>query len=586
MEQRCDVCKIPVFQAYLLPHLTQRAELDNLLRSNDSRLLSHFATHCQLITSSSPAELQQYDAEIIRLKAALEKMEHDRAAVEEYSLLCRSILSPIRRLPSEILIEIFGWLIPGIDTWGIFDHSRDVDSRVVEEKKRLANADLLGISQVCASWHRIIMGTPALWSVIDLKLCRWVSRQQPRMTNLLKSVLDREGNFPLTLGVQFQFRGLPASSALRLLAQHSRRWKIASISVAPRHIKSHLSALEGNLPLLETLMIDARGGSLDVFKTISFFAVAPRLADLRFRGPLAALAKMPLEQLNTLVYFDAGPQDLDAVIPVMARLAAGADCQIRADLDYDIEAFQATISAPTTSNIDSLLIAAAGTFDKEIAKLVPKNCIFRISGFPIPWTNLEFAALSRRSSFHAHLKCLELDCIIVTEDELIQTLCGLQALEDLVVSDHMIIDGEGVELELITNSLLQRLTWTPNPTCLVPNLSFLGCHTLLRFDDGVYRDFVLSRVGPGRNEQGPFEVELECHMRLVITTTGGVPCPIAPPDSEGTGEADDPVPDKDAVADAGLGSVVPGAAVDDTAPVGVELLGSSWTTASTAFSAF
>jgi hypothetical protein len=87
-------------------------------------------------------------------------------------------------------------------------------------------------------------------------------------------------------------------------------------------------------------------------------------------------------------------------------------------------------------------------------------------------------------------------------------LAGLPLLQDLIISDHRVVDGQGEELVLVTNSLLQRLTWTPDPACLVPDLFFLQCHSLLKFDDPVHRDFVLSRLKPGRNSEGPFQVEL------------------------------------------------------------------------------
>ncbi|KAJ6593283.1 hypothetical protein B0H19DRAFT_1246075 [Mycena capillaripes] len=126
--------------------------------------------------------------------------------------------------------------------------------------------------------------------------------------------------------------------------------------------------------------------------------------------------------------------------------------------------------------------------------------------FPLFWPHLEFLAISHRSSFRNHLKSLKLESVFITEDQLFHTLSELPLLEELVISDHRI--GNGDELVLVTDSLLQHFTWTPDPPGLVPNLSFLEMHTLLKFDDTIFRDFVLSRVKPGRNAEGPFEVDL------------------------------------------------------------------------------
>ncbi|KAJ6593214.1 hypothetical protein B0H19DRAFT_975851, partial [Mycena capillaripes] len=113
---------------------------------------THFqASHCQQIISSSPAELERYDAEISRLRLVLQKAEHERSLVDDYLRLCRYTLSPVRRLPPEILTEIFAFFLP-------------------KELGRIANVDLLRISQVCPRWHQIITGTPSLWSAISLDL--------------------------------------------------------------------------------------------------------------------------------------------------------------------------------------------------------------------------------------------------------------------------------------------------------------------------------------------------------------------------------------------------------------------------------
>jgi hypothetical protein len=123
-------------------------------------------------------------------------------------------------------------------------------------------------------------------------------------------------------------------------------------------------------------------------------------------------------------------------------------------------------------------------------------------------------ALAHRSSFHAHLKSLGLEAALITVAELLETLSDLPLLQDLIISDHRVLGHGGEEVTLVTNSLLERLTWTPDSTCLVPELSILSTNTLLKFDDTVLRDFVLSRLKPGRNTEGPFEVEVRWYPEL------------------------------------------------------------------------
>ncbi|KAJ7503162.1 hypothetical protein B0H11DRAFT_1988091 [Mycena galericulata] len=474
------------------------ADLHKLLRSNEYP--SHFqAAHCQAIASSSPAELERYDVEILRLKTALRIVELQRATVEDYARLCSHILSPIRRLPSEIWIEIFDLFIPEHRSSGSVDSldiSDDFDAAVATEMKRIANVDLLRMSRVCVRWRYLIMGTPSLWSFIDLDLALW---SDARMLDLLKSVLDRGDKFPLDL--RTHGREIVPPQALELIAQYSGRWKKVALSLSRQ--TEYLSAIKGNLPLLEHLLLDL--GPFDsgpLAAAPPFFEFAPRLRDFQFRGPSAALAKFPLEQLERFSHLDVLPQELDDTIPVMARLAGGTSFYIRVRLDQFAVEGEANSPPPVTSHVSALLVCGAGLFDPDVARLVLAIFCKRLSlplvqslkfahsgyyGLPMPWPTVEFLALSHRSSFHAHLKDLELQHLAISEAELLQTLSSLQSLEHLVISDHRAARSEGSEMLLITDSLLNRLTWTPDPT-------HLGCHTLLEFDDAVYRDFVLSRA--------------------------------------------------------------------------------------------
>ncbi|KAJ7135248.1 hypothetical protein C8R43DRAFT_1021444 [Mycena crocata] len=100
----CSSCS--AFSPSLLAQVIHAVELKERLQNNDYQ--SQFeAAHCQAIISSSTAELELYDSEIHRVRQVLHQLEVDRVAVQEYSQLCRSMLAPIRRLPSEILVEIF-----------------------------------------------------------------------------------------------------------------------------------------------------------------------------------------------------------------------------------------------------------------------------------------------------------------------------------------------------------------------------------------------------------------------------------------------------------------------------------------------
>jgi hypothetical protein len=425
------------------------------------------------------------------------------------------------------MIEIFSLFRPDIDEWRVSDSRTGSVWDEGREIRRVANAELLRISQVCLRWHRLIIGTPSLWSIIDLDFYYWSNVECGRMGDVLKAVLERGANVPLDLAAQCPSTDAHHGITLALLAQHSRRWRDVSLSAYPDQLKS-ISAVKKNLPLLETLKIDIRGpDSIAITEVISFFEVAPRLTELWFRGSPEGLSKLPLQQLRSLVYLDLQLQDMDEFLPVMSRLPPGSDCHIRLFLEDDSDDdthHPDTIDSLVQSNTTSLLLCVAGLYNENIAgQVLPKLTThltlphlahlrfvyYSYQGVPLRWPHPEFSALSDRSSFRHHLTCLELQYMFITPTELFETLSDLHSLEELGIADHQAVDGNAAERVLITSSLLERLTWTPDLTCLVPGLSFLELHTMHQFDDTVFRDFVLSRVTPGRNEAGPFELEFK-----------------------------------------------------------------------------
>ncbi|KAF8178871.1 hypothetical protein K438DRAFT_1457434, partial [Mycena galopus ATCC 62051] len=55
----------------------------------------------------TPAELVRYDTEIKRLQTVLNGLVSDRAMLADYADGCQSLFTPVRRLPPELLVEIF-----------------------------------------------------------------------------------------------------------------------------------------------------------------------------------------------------------------------------------------------------------------------------------------------------------------------------------------------------------------------------------------------------------------------------------------------------------------------------------------------
>ncbi|KAJ7858795.1 hypothetical protein B0H14DRAFT_3632496 [Mycena olivaceomarginata] len=101
-----DLCPtMAVFDSCLLPGA--KAHIREL-----SRTYGAPPDHLLSTISALSDELNRCDAEIAPLKAQLAEIETNRAVIDELRRECRGLLSPLRRLPSEILVNIFELCMP------------------------------------------------------------------------------------------------------------------------------------------------------------------------------------------------------------------------------------------------------------------------------------------------------------------------------------------------------------------------------------------------------------------------------------------------------------------------------------------
>ncbi|KAJ7274936.1 hypothetical protein C8J57DRAFT_1592423 [Mycena rebaudengoi] len=426
--------------------------LVDILRSNDE---PPEQSSLRAVTFSSPTELARYDAEIGRLQGLLEKVQTARTALQLYYDGRRSVFSALYRLPADILCATYIRPVPP-------DGDLETGEESADEKilGRVAQVHILRIAGVCARWHTLVMGTSALWSEVTLHDVLWHRDQSSplaqRTLGLLKSVLERGENSPLTVHAQ-----RIGAEPMKLLAQYSRQWRTVSLRLGLPGLR-RLSAVKGRLPLLETLTIDGRNAS---GKGVHIFSDAPRLARLTYSGrtrpTFRSISRRRCPHPRAL-----DGDDLDLTGRVLAKIFDNLTLHVQ------------TLSILSISKIHLL-----------------------------QWPHPQSLAFFARSSATQRLTILEIPYVVITEEVFVQCLDELPALEQLAASDHF--RKRGGRHHLITNSLLRRLTWTADATCLVPRLHSLTCLTFLDFNDSVFLDFVRSRLEPGRRPNGgAFKVAL------------------------------------------------------------------------------
>ncbi|KAJ7597760.1 hypothetical protein C8J56DRAFT_920886 [Mycena floridula] len=183
-------------------------------------------------------------AELSRLNALITDITRSRDELNSYIFGCNSILSPIRRLPPEMLQEIFMHCLPGSST-------TSVTSR---------EAPLL-LGRVCKTWREISISTPTLWSDIKISLPKDSCQREAEQTrDIVEQWIGRSGSTPLSISLASSAQISTSSQhaielILDLLVQSSARWRILDIRLPSTSLVALESVCRNQVPLLERLRI-------------------------------------------------------------------------------------------------------------------------------------------------------------------------------------------------------------------------------------------------------------------------------------------------------------------------------------------
>ncbi|KAJ7177497.1 hypothetical protein C8R43DRAFT_1118488 [Mycena crocata] len=491
------------FSSNLFPNAAQLSQLQNALRENLP--LPHAFSHNSIL-SSAPAELAQYDKTITDLELAVAQLRvmlvavsQERTAFRAYVDGCRSASALIRRLPAEMLLEIISYLSARFDS-DIWDPP--------SARARLLNADVLHFSQVCSYWRGIAVGASGVWSTIVV-LPRHLEWSRETVQSFVSLFLDRSGVSPLS--VELSTSKPIGECALALLSAQSHRWLRAKLVMRLPSSLQFMKQIQGNLPILEELHLYGEGWST----AHTLFNQAPRLRSLTCKLPATSIPRgIPWPQLSDFDYLEGRLVDLIRLWGAMPPLPIGVTVSIQLNLrlsrTHEFLPFAGRLQ-PTTSGFGNLalhLIADDPAISRSVLGEIFKKATFPhmhqlqlypgVQGASVGWPHNDFVHLSSRSMFLVNLTVLIFDSVIISDTQLAEVLSILPALETLSVSDceraHTV--GES-EFAVVTNNLLRLLVWRQGPTCLVPVLRSVRMSSLLRFDEHIFLDFLVSRLNHG-----------------------------------------------------------------------------------------
>ncbi|KAF8211033.1 hypothetical protein K438DRAFT_1569716, partial [Mycena galopus ATCC 62051] len=106
------------------------------------------------VISNVDTLLASLDNEISQVQEKLRQLQDERALLSSYRTRNEAILSPLRRMPSELLAEIFSYTLPPVEDVSMFECRFDI-----------ARSPWL-LTHVSSHWRAVAHSTPSLWSQI------------------------------------------------------------------------------------------------------------------------------------------------------------------------------------------------------------------------------------------------------------------------------------------------------------------------------------------------------------------------------------------------------------------------------------
>ncbi|KAJ7140792.1 hypothetical protein C8R44DRAFT_761894 [Mycena epipterygia] len=208
-------------------------------------------TEIQSLIVEPGLRLQRLDDEIADLQKAIDKLAEERASLDAYVEAHKALISPVRRLPLDVIQEIFVACIP--------THRNCVMSA--------REAPVL-LGRICSSWRAISLSTPRLWARLHVvepmpsadSISTSVDEKPAQRLETMKMWLGRSGECPLSISLLTTFLRISTASPtspdpfIQALIPFAPRWQHIHFTVPCESVLEpllHLAATD--VPMLQSV---------------------------------------------------------------------------------------------------------------------------------------------------------------------------------------------------------------------------------------------------------------------------------------------------------------------------------------------
>ncbi|KAJ7634642.1 hypothetical protein FB45DRAFT_470961 [Roridomyces roridus] len=243
-------------------------------------------------------QMKRLDTKIAELQQALSKLLEKREGLQTYVQAHEALLSPIRRMPADVVQEIFKACLP--------THRNCVMDA--------SEAPLL-LGRVCSAWRTLSLATPRLWASLHIvdpgepprpkeSEPVWpVAPQEPRaalVEDVVWTWLERAGHCPLSISLQYDIElgYMPSHSIIQTIFSLASRWQHIRFAATDPAFQELVQLSAADVPELQSVELQYNqvgwGSSGFAWDTLSFLAGAT-IKVVVVNGAGSDLPQLPIE---------------------------------------------------------------------------------------------------------------------------------------------------------------------------------------------------------------------------------------------------------------------------------------------------
>ncbi|KAF5390790.1 hypothetical protein D9757_004430 [Collybiopsis confluens] len=236
------------------------AAIATLLQNNETPPDPESSSNIQNLLQEAENAATDLESQIQLMQASISQLTTQRESIVANIQAYRTVLHPIRRLPREVILEIFEWCVGvnSIEPDSVVTDDPDLKLpglRVVSSLSSAKAPWILG--HISRSWRKIVLSSPNLWSSVSIFLrtehptAAVQRRVELAQVSLLALYLTRSQDYPLSLYVNSLHASHPL---LSMLYAQSYRWRNAVLYLPVEALRDLSFSIKGAVPLLRSLL--------------------------------------------------------------------------------------------------------------------------------------------------------------------------------------------------------------------------------------------------------------------------------------------------------------------------------------------